>query len=79
MDGQAEYDEDFIKVTPHLPEYCTRLQRWRDKYEKYLDSRPREQTLDTVSHYLIEYPHGKYDDIEIPGQYTEVRLSIWKW
>ena len=72
---QKEYEEDFIKSQPRLPEYCVRLQRWRDKYEKYLDSRPRVQTLDTVSHYLIDYPHSKYDDIEIPGQYTEVSAS----
>lgn len=71
--ARAEYEEDFIKSRPTLPEYCQRLQRWRDKYEKHLDSRPRVQTLDTVSHYLIEYPHSKYDEIEIPGQYTEER------
>lgn len=69
---QAEYEEDFIRSKPTLPEYCQKLQRWRERYEKYLDSRPRVQTLDTVSHYLIEYPHSKYDEIEIPGQYTEV-------
>ena len=73
--AQNEYEDDFIKSKPSLSEYCARLQRWRDKYEKYLDSRPRVQTLDTVSHYLIDYPHSKYDDIEIPGQYTEVRVS----
>lgn len=70
--SQEQYEEDFLKSKPTLLEYCQKLQRWRDKYEKFLDSRPRLMTMDTVSHYLVEYPHSKYDDIEIPGQYTEV-------
>lgn len=70
---QKEYEEDFVKPKLTLAEYIQRLNLWREKYERYLDSRPRLQSLDTISHYLAEYPHGKYDDIEIPGQYTEVR------
>ena len=46
--------------------------QWRDKYERFLDLRPRLQPLDGVNHYLIEFQYGKFDDIEIPGQYTEV-------
>jgi hypothetical protein len=53
-------------------EYIRRLQRWRDRQEKYLDSRPRIQSLDLLSHYLTEFQYGKFDDIEVPGQYTEV-------
>ncbi|GJE84852.1 phosphatidylinositol kinase family protein [Phanerochaete sordida] len=73
VSARAEYEEDFIKSKPTLPEYCQRLLRWRDRYENYLDSRPRIQTLDAASHYLIEYPYSKYDEVEIPGQYTEER------
>jgi transformation/transcription domain-associated protein len=46
--------------------------QWRDKYERILDLRPRLQPLDALNHYLIEFQYGKFDDIEIPGQYTEV-------
>ncbi|EKM59507.1 uncharacterized protein PHACADRAFT_205724 [Phanerochaete carnosa HHB-10118-sp] len=73
MSAKEEYEGDFLKSQLTLPEYCQRLQRWRDRYERYLDSRPRIQTLDMASHYLIEYPNSKYDEIEIPGQYTEER------
>lgn len=58
-----------------LQEYLRRLQQWRDKYEKSLDSRPRTQSLDLLSHFLTDFQWNKFDEIEVPGQYTEVRLS----
>lgn len=72
MSEQKEYEEDFLKSKPTHYEYIRRLQRWRDRQEKYLDSRPRIQSLDLLSHYLTEFQYGKFDDIEVPGQYTEV-------
>lgn len=58
-----------------LREYTRRMMQWRDKYEKMLDSRSRSQSLDTLSKWLVEFQHGKFDEVEIPGQYLEVRLS----
>lgn len=58
---------------PNHYEYIRRLQQWRDKYERMLDLRPRIQPLALVSHYLTEFQYNKIDEIEIPGQYTEVR------
>ncbi|KAI0068843.1 FAT-domain-containing protein [Artomyces pyxidatus] len=77
LTGQArkDYEEDFIKSKPSHNEYIRRLQQWRDRYEKHLDSRPRIQPLDLLSHYLTEFQYGKFDDIEIPGQYTEDKDS----
>lgn len=69
---QKEYEDDFLRSKPTHYEYIRRLQRWRDRQEKYLDSRPRIQSLDLLSHYLTEFQYGKFDDIEVPGQYTEV-------
>lgn len=37
-----------------------------------LDARPRLQPLAVLSHYLTEFQYSKIDEIEIPGQYTEV-------
>ncbi len=71
---QKDYDEDFLKSKPTLYEYIQRLQVWRDKYEKHLSTRPRVQSLDVLSHYLTDFQHGKFDEIEVPGQYTEVRI-----
>ncbi|THH10763.1 hypothetical protein EW146_g8270 [Bondarzewia mesenterica] len=73
--ARADYEEDFLKSKPTHHEYIRRLQQWRDRYEKYLDSRPRIQPLDLLSHYLTEFQHAKFDDVEIPGQYTEDKDS----
>jgi len=72
MSFQKEYQEDFLDNPPPLYKYIQLLQKWRDKYEKYLDLRPRFQSLDLLSHYLAEFQYGKVDEIEVPGQYTEV-------
>ena len=61
-----------IKSKPSLREHITKLQKWRDRYERILDARPRFQPLDLLSHWLVEFQHGKWDDIEVPGQYLEV-------
>lgn len=69
---QKDYEEDFLNSKPNQQEYIQRLQQWRDKYGRHLESRPRIQSLDNLSHYLTEFQYGKFDEIEIPGQYTEV-------
>lgn len=70
---QKEYEEDFLKTKLVLNDYIRKLQQWRDKYERLLDARPRVQSLDQLSNYLIEFQHIKFDEVEVPGQYTEVR------
>lgn len=57
-----------------MKEYVERLQIWRDRYESHLEARPRIQPLNLISHWLVEFQHLKYDDVEIPGQYLEVSL-----
>lgn len=73
---QKDYEDDFLKSKPNQQEYIQRLQQWRDKYEKHLKARPRIQSLDLLSHYLTEFQYGKFDEIEVPGQYTEVTTLI---
>ncbi|KAF9453072.1 FAT-domain-containing protein [Macrolepiota fuliginosa MF-IS2] len=68
---RKEFEEDFLVSKPNHYEYIRRLQQWRDKYERMLDSRPRIQPLALVSHYLTEFQYNKIDEIEVPGQYTE--------
>jgi transformation/transcription domain-associated protein len=74
MRCQLEFEEDFKSGKLTLREYIRRMMQWRDKYENILDSRPRFQSLDTVSKWLIEFQHGKFDEVEVPGQYLEVRV-----
>ncbi len=59
-----------------MHEYIRKLQQWRDKYERFLDARPRVQSLENLSHYLIEFQYTKFDEVEVPGQYTEVRHTF---
>ncbi|KDQ64542.1 hypothetical protein JAAARDRAFT_28186 [Jaapia argillacea MUCL 33604] len=72
---RKEYEEDFLKSKQSHYDYIRQLQRWRDKYEKHLDSRPRTQPLDLLSHYLTEFQYTKFDELEVPGQYTEDKDS----
>ena len=55
----------------NLREYVAKLQKWRDRYEAQLDRRPRKQPLDQGHCYLSEFHHGKFDEVEIPGQYLQ--------
>ncbi|RPD67165.1 atypical/PIKK/TRRAP protein kinase [Lentinus tigrinus ALCF2SS1-7] len=73
--ARKEYQEDFIAAKPTLHEYIRKLQQWRDKYERLLDARPRVQPLENLSHYLIEFQYTKFDEVEVPGQYTEDKDS----
>ncbi|PFH52762.1 hypothetical protein AMATHDRAFT_1809 [Amanita thiersii Skay4041] len=68
---KKEYEDEFLHSKPSHYEYIQRLQEWRDRYEKLLDSRPRVQPLAVLSHYLTEFQYSKVDEIEVPGQYTE--------
>ncbi|PCH41022.1 hypothetical protein WOLCODRAFT_151061 [Wolfiporia cocos MD-104 SS10] len=72
---RKEYEDDFIKSQPSLYEYIQRLQQWREKHERLLDARPRIMSLDALSHWLIDFQYGKFDEIEVPGQYTEDKDS----
>ncbi|KAG7096929.1 hypothetical protein E1B28_004330 [Marasmius oreades] len=68
---KKDWEEDFISNKMSHYEYIQRLQRWRNKYEALLDSRPSRPSLDILSHYLTEFQYNKVDEIEVPGQYTE--------
>ncbi|KAI7899883.1 uncharacterized protein BX663DRAFT_576399 [Cokeromyces recurvatus] len=70
---KTAFVNDFAKNRLNLEEYVAKLRVWRDKFEAMLDARPRKQKLEAVSHYLVEFQHQKFDDIEIPGQYLMLK------
>ncbi|KAE9408027.1 hypothetical protein BT96DRAFT_971059 [Gymnopus androsaceus JB14] len=70
---QKAYEKDFITAKLTHYEYIQCLQQWHDKYEVLLDSRPRVQPLDSLSHYLTEFQYSKVDEFDVPGQYTELQ------
>ncbi|KAI8979847.1 hypothetical protein BDF20DRAFT_535994 [Mycotypha africana] len=66
---KAAFVHDFVNSKLGLEGYIAKLRLWRDKFEAVLDARPRKQKLESSSHYLVEFQHQKFDDVEIPGQY----------
>lgn len=69
---KASFEEDFVRSRPTLRDYVQKLQRWRDRYEVALDKRPSRQHLEHCSHYLVEFQHQKFDEVEVPGQYLKL-------
>lgn len=70
-DLKAAVEKDFINNQPKMREYIKRLQRWRDFYEKAIDSRPRYQALDSTGITLTDFHFTKFEDVEVPGQYVQ--------
>lgn len=70
--ARKDYEDEFVHSKPLMGEYITKLQQWRDRYETFLDARPRMQPLDLISHWLIEFQYAKFDEVEVPGQYLEL-------
>ncbi|CDZ98369.1 Histone acetyltransferase SAGA, TRRAP/TRA1 component, PI-3 kinase superfamily [Phaffia rhodozyma] len=67
---KASLEGDLIQESA-LRDYVRKLQKLRDKYEVSLDRRPRKQPLDQANCYLAEFHHGKFDEVEVPGQYLQ--------
>ena len=80
---QAKYKEAFDAqfITdpspPSLPDIVRRLREWRVRVEEVVNtSAPRTISIDTLSRYLSEFEHQRYDDVEVPGQYLTVQFSL---
>ncbi len=57
-------------------EYIHKLRRWRDKFEEKLDHRRSPVPLEGYFHFapvLSEFRFQKFDDVEIPGQYLQLK------
>ncbi|KAL5037675.1 transcription-associated protein 1 [Batrachochytrium dendrobatidis] len=67
------FEKDFIASKPNLSQLVSGFRTWRDNLEKILDCRPRVQYLEHFSHHLVEFEYQKFDEIEVPGQYFEMR------
>ncbi|KAI9230671.1 MAG: hypothetical protein DHS80DRAFT_12039 [Piptocephalis tieghemiana] len=57
----------------HLPTHVLRLRRWKREFERYLDAQPTLIPLETLSTYLADFEHQRFEDVEIPGQYLLLR------
>ena len=56
-----------------MHEYIHKLRRWRDKFEEKLDRRPSQQSLEQFGPHLSDFRFQKFDEVEVPGQYLELR------
>lgn len=73
---RGTFEADFVKVKPTMYEYIHNLRKWRDKFEEKLDRRPSPVPLESFAHYsphLSEFRFQKFDDVEIPGQYLQLK------
>ncbi|CAN6608795.1 transcription-associated protein 1 [Trichomonascus vanleenenianus] len=70
---KTAFEADFVKEKPNLEKYVMKLRLWRDRFEEKLDSRPQKINLESLSPHLSEFHYQKFEDIEVPGQYFELR------
>lgn len=67
------FEDDFITQKPNLETYIKKLRKWRDRFETKLDSRPDRINLEALSPPLSEFHYQKFEDVEVPGQYFELK------
>lgn len=67
------FTKDFLTEKPEFDVYIQRLRKWRDRLEEMLDRRPGTMNLEALSPHLSEFHYQKFEDVEVPGQYSELR------
>lgn len=55
-----------------LKEYIVKVTEWKERLENLLDKRPRYKSLETWSHWLVEYQLNKLEEVVMPGSWAEV-------
>lgn len=72
-----EFEADFLlpAVIPTLDANTVveKLFLWRAKLEPSLKRHPKQLVLDGLSRFLAEFEYHRYDDIDVPGQYLQMR------
>ena len=68
---KAFANEKGLGADLQLPQYIRKLVSWKKRFESVLEARPRQQSLEYSRRHLVEFHLNKYDQIEIPGQYTK--------
>lgn len=71
--AKAAFEKDFLSDKPEFDTYVERLRKWRDRFEEKLDSRPGTMNLEALSPLLSEFHYQKFEDVEVPGQYSELK------
>lgn len=69
------YKDEILKDFSTDNNILIKLRKWKDMMETLLQTRPKVHQLPTISQYLAEFEHQKFDDVEVPGQYLELNDS----
>jgi transformation/transcription domain-associated protein len=73
---RSAFEADFVAIKPNLYTYIQKLRYWRDRFEEKLETNPNAiQGLESVSPHLSEFRFQKFEEVEIPGQYLELKDS----
>lgn len=67
------FAKDFLKEKPEFDVYIQRLRKWRDRFEEMLDRRPGTMNLEALGPHLSEFHYQRFEDVEVPGQYSELK------
>ncbi|KAI5282031.1 hypothetical protein KEM52_003794, partial [Ascosphaera acerosa] len=67
------FEQDFKPKPLTMYDYIHKLRRWRDRFEEKLDSRATPQSLEAYSSNLAEFKFIKFDEVEVPGQYLQLK------
>lgn len=70
---KSAFEVDFVNDKPNLETYVLKLRKWRDRFEAKLDARPDKVNLEALSPHLSEFHYQKFEDIEVPGQYFQLK------
>ena len=74
MLSQVEFEKTFVRFEgmSTLKEYIVKVTEWKERLENLLDKRPRYKSLETWSHWLVEYQLNKLEEVVMPGSWAEV-------
>lgn len=72
--SQVEFERTFVRFEgmSTLKEYIVKVTEWKERLENLLDKRPRYKSLETWSHWLVEYQLNKLEEVVMPGSWAEV-------
>ena len=70
---RKSFEADFVVKKPTMFEYIHKLRKWRDKFEEKLDRRLPVSYLENYSQHLSEFRFVKFDEVEVPGQYLQLK------
>lgn len=70
---KSAFENDFVHEKPNLETYVLKLRKWRDRFEAKLDARPNKVNLEALSPHLSEFHYQKFEEIEVPGQYFQLK------